>query len=110
MDFSTGRHVYWSMTAVCSTVALTAIVTGFDGNVSDEGQQQKWAVSAISIVVGLSWISVFANILMKSKFDNTMVEGLMVSHTKRKNESSSNCFSQCGRVQNCSHRVPEGNH
>lgn len=77
MDLSAGRHVYWSMTAVCSTVALTAIITGFEGNVSDEGQQQKWAVSAISIVLALSWISVFANMLMKSKFVSTMVEGLL---------------------------------
>ena len=110
MDFSTGRHVYWSMTAVCSTVALTAIVTSFDDNVSDEGQQQKWAVSAISIVMGVSWISVFANILMKSKFDNTMVEGLMVSHTKTKMRVRPIVSLGVVGVQNCSHRIPEGNH
>lgn len=78
MSMQVGRHVHWSLTAIFSTVALCALVTEWTGKVSDQERDTKWAVSAISINLALSWVSVMANMFLSSNFVGTMMEGGLV--------------------------------
>jgi hypothetical protein len=75
----TNRDVHWSMVAVSSTVALVALVTDYDGKLSDQAKEYKWAAAAISIAFSLAWIATFANLFWREKFFGTVIEGGMVS-------------------------------
>ena len=78
-----GRQSHWFSVAAFSTIALVAITSTFDVDISDQTKQIKWAVSAVSISLTFSALAVFANILVKDKFVDTPVEGGLVSHATR---------------------------
>jgi len=76
------RSSHWFAVAAFSTIALVSITTefgdvGFEGDITDQKRETKWAVSAISVALGLSGLAVFANLLLKDKFVDTPMEGGM---------------------------------
>ena len=81
----TNRNTHWWMVAAFSTIALVAITSEFgdeggkEGNITDQTKETKWAVSAISIALALSGLTVLALLRLKDKFVDTPVEGGMVS-------------------------------
>jgi len=77
------RSSHWFAVAAFSTIALVSITTefgdvGFEGDITDQKRETKWAVSAISVALSLSGLAVFANLLLKDKFVDTPMEGGMV--------------------------------
>ena len=75
-----GRQTQWFAIMAFSIIALAALVTNFenDTNVSDQSSEVKWVVSAISIALSFSTISVLAHLFISEKFMNTSLETGMV--------------------------------
>lgn len=69
------RQTQWFAVMAFSAVALAAMVTNFNtDSIKDETREVKWAVSAISIALSMSTLSVVANQLLRDRFMNTNIE------------------------------------
>jgi hypothetical protein len=53
------------------------MTSNFDGDISDQTKEVKWSVSAVSIALTLSSLSLLATIFLKDKFCNSMETGMV---------------------------------
>ena len=77
------RNSHWFSVAAFTTIALVSIVNNFpEGeDIKDQEDYTKWVVSAMSIALTFSTLGVFANLLLKDKFEGQILEGGLVSST-----------------------------
>jgi len=77
MSLNNDRSPHWFAVAAFSTIALVSITSSFeDGeDLKDMEKETKWAVSAIIVSLFFSALAVFANLLVKDKFVDTLMEG-----------------------------------
>jgi uncharacterized membrane protein len=78
------RDMNWTMAAVGTTIALIALLTDFlEGeSLKRQSAENKWAVSAMSIALSLSWIAIVCTKAIRSRFVGSIYEGTMVSVLK----------------------------
>jgi uncharacterized membrane protein len=74
-----GRHSQWFLNVSFSTIALVAMCKVFDDAMSQQARHTKWALSGLSIALALSVVGVLGSIILKDKFYNTAIEGIVVS-------------------------------
>jgi hypothetical protein len=72
------RNSLWFTSCAFAIIALVAI-TSEKGDITDQIKEVKWAVSAISVNIGLSGLAVLAIVALKNKFVGTIMEGGLVS-------------------------------
>ena len=93
---SSSRITHWFSVAAFSTIALVSIINNFpEGqDITDQEDYTKWVVSAMSIGLTFSALGVFANFLLKEKFEGQLLEGGLVSTLQYKHRSLSEVESR----------------
>lgn len=87
------RHSQWFAVTAFSIIALVAMTTNFEGNITDESKEVKWAASTVTIALTFSALAVLAHVLLKEKFVGTVIEKGMVRRLPHKRWCSLSLFA-----------------
>jgi hypothetical protein len=80
-DHDHARCSQWFALAAFTTIALVAMTSRFDGNISDATKEQgeiPWATTAMGVVLIVSTLSLVGHFLVEDRFVGSLVEGGLV--------------------------------
>jgi hypothetical protein len=80
-DHDQARCLQWFALAAFTTIALVAMTSRFDGNISDATKEQceiPWATTAMGVVLIISTLSLVGHFFVKDRFVGSLAEGGLV--------------------------------